>query len=74
MDIDSDHLTIYAAESAALEPTDWERWIAQVELVLGKSADGDQSEDGYSLDSFYDLWKIGQTPTQAVKEVGSIVY
>ena len=55
------HLEFAAAESAALEPTDWERWIAQVEKLAGHDLDGDQSTDGYSYDFAYDGWKRGQT-------------
>lgn len=74
MDIDSDHLAIYGAESAALEPTDWEGWIAEVEQILGHSADGDQLEDGYSLDAFYGLWERRLYPAAAVGEVGSVAH
>lgn len=74
MDIESDHLSIYAAESAALEPTGWESWIGQAENILGNSADGDQEEDGYSLDSFYQLFEQGLTPADAVREVGNAIF
>lgn len=55
----SDHLDLWAYESAACEPTAWERWIAAVEAILGHGADGDGAADGYSLDEFYDHWKQG---------------
>jgi hypothetical protein len=61
-----DHAAIWAYESAACEPTAWERWINEVESLLGHGADGDQSTDGYSLDGFYEMWERGLTPAAAV--------
>ena len=55
-----DHAAIWAHESAACEPTAWERWINEVESLLGHGADGDQSTDGYSLDGFYE--NVGTPP------------
>lgn len=62
------HLALGLAESAACEPTDWERWVDAVEALLGHDADGDQTIDGYSLDGFYTAWKSGTTPEQALAE------
>lgn len=61
----SDHLAIYAAESAALEPTSWERWIDRVERFMGHDADGNLATDGYSMDTFVDMFDAGLTPQQA---------
>lgn len=63
---DNDHWIIGCAESDALEKTAWERWIHTVEDLLGHSADGNQATDGYSMDHFYDAWREGITPSQAV--------
>lgn len=63
---DDDHATIWANESAGCRPTAWEKWIAEVESLLGHSADGDQGADGYSLDGFYEQWKSSLTPQAAV--------
>ena len=66
MSTSDDHAAVWAHESAACEPTPWERWIAAVEVLLGHSADGEHAVDGYSLDGFYDLWKAGASPADAV--------
>lgn len=69
----NDHADIYAAETAALEPTDWERWIDRVKQLMGHDADGDLIEDGYSLDTFGDMYEAGLTPEQAsMRIVGAI--
>jgi len=69
-----DQLTLSTYESVALDSTPWEEWVALVETELGHSADGDQTEDGYSLDGFYQLYLEGSTPQEAVKEVASIEF
>lgn len=61
----SDHLDLCAAETAAMEPTDWERWASALKNFVGHDLDGDQTEDGYSYDGFYDMWKEGLTPAAA---------
>lgn len=50
------HFELGLAESAACEPTRWERWARAVESRLGHSLDGDQAADGYSLDWAYGQW------------------
>lgn len=67
----SDHIDRWAYESAACEPTDWERWIDTVESILGHCADGDSAADGYSLDEFYGSWKQGLAPAQAAAGIRS---
>jgi hypothetical protein len=67
--LNSDHVDIYAAESAALAPTTWERWISAVESHLGHSADGDIREDGYSMDTFHDMFEAGLAPYPASQRV-----
>ena len=53
------HLEFAAAESAALEPTEWERWATRVERLLGHSLDGNQADDGYSMDEAFEAWESG---------------
>lgn len=54
------------AESAALEPDAWDRWIARVEKLCGHSLDGDRERDGYSLDCCLDLFRAGKRPLDAL--------
>ncbi|GAS94914.1 hypothetical protein MMAG44476_21737 [Mycolicibacterium mageritense DSM 44476 = CIP 104973] len=68
---DDDHAAIWALESAACQASAWERWIDQVEALLGHSPDGDLRADRYSLDSFYAHWKAGVTPSDAVAAIGN---
>lgn len=65
----SDHLAGWAAESAACDPGPWEKWIDEVERLLGHSADGDGREDGYSMDNFFKAWEGGQSAADAVADV-----
>lgn len=66
MNTSDDHATIWNYESAACAPTAWERWVGEVETLLGHSADGDHRVDGYSLDGFYEAWEAGMSPADAV--------
>lgn len=70
----SDHLAIYAAETAALETTPFERWIADVERLMGHDSDGDLREDGYSLDTFSEMFDQGLTPEQAAERIVGAVF
>lgn len=63
------HLEFAASESAALKPTDAERWLETVECFVGHSLDGDQQRDGYSIDGCYELWEQGMTPLQAARMI-----
>lgn len=67
--MNDEHAALWATESAACEPTEWERWVDELETQMGHSADGDQEGDGYSLDGFYSQWKAGLTPTAAAAAV-----
>ncbi|WP_201298214.1 hypothetical protein [Nocardia sp. CY41] len=62
----TDHQYIGMLESAAVAPDKWQQWVTDVERLLGHTADGDHRRDGYSLDGFYDLWKRGLGPVEAV--------
>lgn len=61
----SDHLDVWAAETAALEPTEWEHWVGELKNMVGHDLDGDQDEDGYSYDGFYEMWEHGLSPVAA---------
>lgn len=63
------HLEFAASESAALEPSDWEKWVNQVETILGHDLDGNETEDGYSLGYASDAWEAGKTPEQYAASV-----
>lgn len=67
--MNDEHAALWATESAACEPTEWERWVDELETQMGHSADGDQESDGYSLDGFYSQWKARLTPTAAAAAV-----
>ena len=43
----------------------WMKWINRVEAILGHSADGDHKFDGYSMDGFYNAWRLGVSPDAA---------
>lgn len=54
------HLEFAASESAALRPSRYEVWCAAVEAAFGHCLDGDEDENGYSMDLSYDAWKAGK--------------
>lgn len=54
----------HAAEQASITEIQWLHWIDEVEALLGHSADGDESLDGYSLDGAYDAYRAGFTPVE----------
>ncbi len=61
------HLEIGIMESNALEPTDFERWAAEVERRYGiSSLDGDQASDGYSLDYALEAFMKGYSVEEYV--------
>ena len=48
----------------------WDRWRQEVEKLLGLSTlDGDQIEDGYSLDFANEAFDDGHTPGQYAERV-----
>lgn len=77
----ADFMAFAADESAALEPSVWERWVDRVEAALGFSLDGDDSEDarragtsdGYSLDGAYAAWSLGHSVERHVADVRASV-
>ena len=68
----SDHLDIWAGESTV--PSAWERWADEAERVAGVSLDGDQIDDGYSLDDAYEQYLKGQSAEDYGNEVAAIVH
>jgi hypothetical protein len=64
------HFEFARAESAALEPTSWDRWIDKAEKLAGHSLDGDQWVDGYSLDFAYVAFEAGTTAAAYAKAAG----
>lgn len=65
MSAGTDRVAIGAHESAMCEPSGWDCWIDEVERPLGHGADGAHATDGYSMDSFYEMWKLGLTAASA---------
>jgi hypothetical protein len=66
----SHHLDIWELERA-WEAGDraWERFLGECERLLGLevgSLDGNEAEDGWSLDSAHDAFKAGLTPAEYV--------
>lgn len=52
----------HAAEQATVTEIRWLAWIDEAEALFGHSLDGDQEDDGFSLDSAYDAYREGLTP------------
>lgn len=59
MHTDHPHMAFAAAETAALNPSPAERYIAQVEKLVGFLIDGHQITDGYSLDYAVEAFLAG---------------
>ena len=53
-------------ELAGLCETDWDRWLDEAERLAGHNLDGDEHEDGYSLDGMGEKFEAGLTPTCAI--------
>ncbi|MDW9772582.1 hypothetical protein GOA89_11400 [Sinorhizobium meliloti] len=47
----------------------WLKWCATVERMLGHDLDGNQAEDGYSLDYAYEAFLKGHKPPSYVAGV-----
>lgn len=77
--LEGSHIEFAAIESAALEPTNWDRWVNRAEKAVGHDLDGDDSAearangtaDGYSLDGAYDAWRGGLTVAQYAAKVAA---
>lgn len=66
-----EHLDFVAKEAAELRRNCWDQWIDDVEATVGHSMDGDQAEDGYSLDYAHDAFNAGYTAADYAKKVVS---
>ena len=53
----------------AVESTPWLRWVDEVETLIGHSLDGDQKDDGYSLDYAYDQFASGVPAIQMATNI-----
>lgn len=74
MDIDHDHFATYAAESAGPVDIAWESWIDRVEDLLDRDPNGSLAADGYSIDTFHDMFEAGFTPRQASGRVRGAIH
>lgn len=63
------HLEFAAQESEALVSTSCESWLEKAERLVGHSLDGDQREDGYSLNGAVEAWRSGQSPAAYVQGI-----
>lgn len=62
------HLALWKSETADVT-SGWEKWVDEVAAILQlDSLDGDQDEDGYSLDAAHDYYEDGLTPVAAANE------
>lgn len=62
-----DFMAIAAFElEESVRISDWQRWIKQAQKLAGHTLDGDQEEDGYSLDGANDAFDKGLSPAQYV--------
>ncbi len=64
----------FEVESAALLPTTWDEWIGRVEKLMRRThpdwnADGDQEQDGYSLDYLFEYFQRGKRPLDATATI-----
>lgn len=66
------HLGLWQSENY-VSPVEraWERWVRQVEKLVGHDLDGDQRRDGYSLDMAYGAFEAGETAISYSVEVMS---
>jgi hypothetical protein len=47
----------------------WKDWTDIVEKTIGRSLDGDQDQDGYSLDIALQAWHQGESPEEYAKKL-----
>lgn len=65
----NEFMTFRRSEADALKPTAFEIWADKVEKILGHDLDGDQDQDGYSLDFASDAFDRGESPEHYVAKV-----
>ena len=69
----SDFMDFAKTETEALAPTSWDKWIVDVELRTGINLDGDETEDGYSLDTLAQWFDQGLSSQDAALRIVRIV-
>lgn len=47
----------------------WLKWAAEVERLLGHDLDGNENEDGYSIDFAYEAFSAGHIPASYAGDV-----
>lgn len=50
--------------SQAVNETEFEKWARKAETIMRHDLDGDESIDGYSLDSAFDAFNRGFSPEE----------
>jgi hypothetical protein len=70
-DLNDHPFAIFQASESYTSPREqrWLAWIRQAETLVGHSLDGDEDEDGYSMDGAYAAWEHGETPAAYAAEV-----
>ena len=63
------HLDFALLESAALAKNPFEIWAEKVKTIVGHDLDGDDGEDGYSLDGAFDAYQSGATVDEYARRV-----
>jgi hypothetical protein len=64
------HLGVWEAEQHETSAArSWYRWYRRAVALVGHDLDGDQSEDGYSLDGAYEAWRQGVSPEAHARAV-----
>ncbi|OOB90713.1 hypothetical protein [Rathayibacter sp. VKM Ac-2630] len=58
-----------AASDSTFVPMPWQAWYAAAEDAAGHHLDGDEVTDGYSVETAYDAWLTGSTPTGYVRSL-----
>ncbi|WP_155957781.1 hypothetical protein [Fodinicurvata sediminis] len=61
------HMALALMESADAGISAATAWLDEVEFLLGHSLDGDERQDGYSLDYGLDLYRAGLTAHEAAE-------
>ena len=60
-----DHSSTHTGVVGAPDLSEWEGWLNRVEDIQGHSTDGELAVDGYSLASYFKMWKQGWSPEAA---------
>jgi hypothetical protein len=64
------HIEFAELETASLAAgSEFEAWCEKAEKILGHDLDGDEVNDGYSLDGAFDWYDGGDTPKEYAQRV-----